>query len=117
VINGQTLASTLSGGVRMDVSGRATVIAVNPSNPDDVWLGTANGGVWHSTTGGAQWAAMSDNEESLAIGAIALAGCKATGCSTIYAGTGENAIRRDTYYGAGLLIGNLACPASISFSG
>ena len=103
VANGQTFDPN----TRVDVSGRATVIAVNPFNPDDVWLGTANGGVWHSTTGGAHWAAMSDNEESLAIGAIALAGCNAIRCSTVYAGTGENAIRRDTYYGAGLLIGSL----------
>src|SRR5262249_33565077 len=27
------------------------------------------------------------------------------GCATIYAGTGENSIRRDTYYGMGLLVG------------
>ena len=30
-------------------SGRATVIAVNPFNYQDVWLGTATGGVWHTT--------------------------------------------------------------------
>ncbi|HMF10170.1 MAG TPA: hypothetical protein VKJ00_13600, partial [Thermoanaerobaculia bacterium] len=29
------------------------------------------------------------------------------GCLTIYAGSGENAIRRDTYYGAGLLVGSV----------
>jgi photosystem II stability/assembly factor-like uncharacterized protein len=100
VAGGQTFGS------RVDVSGRATVIAVNPSNADDVWLGTANGGVWHSTNGGINWRPMSDYEESLAIGSIALSGCGASGCSVIYAGTGENAIRRDTYYGAGLLIGS-----------
>src|SRR5205823_4062722 len=27
------------------------------------------------------------------------------GCATIYVGTGENSIRRDTYYGMGLLVG------------
>src|SRR5690349_13512440 len=100
VAGGQTFGS------RVDVSGRATVIAVNPSNADDVWLGTANGGVWHSTNGGVNWRPMSDFEESLAIGSIALSGCGVSGCSVIYAGTGENAIRRDTYYGAGLLIGS-----------
>jgi hypothetical protein len=35
----------------------------------------------------------------------ALDGCSANGCAVIYAGTSENAIRRDTYYGMGLLIG------------
>jgi photosystem II stability/assembly factor-like uncharacterized protein len=99
--NGQTNDDS-----RVHASGRATVIAVNPANPNDVWLGTAGGGVWHSTNGGVNWLPMSDNEASLAIGSIALDGCSANGCSVIYAGTGENGIRRDTYYGMGLLIGS-----------
>ena len=32
-------------------TGRATSIAVNPQNPDDVWIGTAGGGVWHLVGG------------------------------------------------------------------
>ena len=86
-------------------SGRATAIAVNPLNKNDVWIGTAGGGVWHSTNGGSLWTPMSDDQLSLAIGSIALAGCSASHCTAVYAGTGENAIRRDTYYGAGLLVG------------
>jgi uncharacterized repeat protein (TIGR01451 family) len=87
------------------VSGRATAVAVNPNNSQDVWLGTAGGGVWHSADGGEHWKAMSDHQPSGAIGALALDDCGATYCTTVYAGTGENAIRRDTYYGAGLLVG------------
>src|SRR6266567_8250269 len=67
VSNGQTY-----GAGRVNVSGRATVIAVNPSNPNDVWLGTATGGLWHSSNGGVNWLPMSDNEASLSIGALAL---------------------------------------------
>ena len=74
-------------------------------NPDDVWIGTASGGVWHSLDGGLNFEPESDQEDGLAIGAIALDGCSASGCTRIFAGTGENAIRRDTYYGAGLLVG------------
>jgi hypothetical protein len=99
ILNGQTFSG------RNNASGRATAIAVNPANPNDVWLGTAHGGVWHTTDGGAHWLPMSDDQASLAVGAITLDGCASTGCATIYAGTGENAIRRDTYYGMGLLIG------------
>ncbi|MFN0087491.1 MAG: HYR domain-containing protein [Blastocatellia bacterium] len=101
IIDGQTY-----GGGRVDVSGRTSSITVNPMNPNDVWLGTANGGVWHSVNGGVNWGPMSDNEASLSIGSIALADCATGGCARIYAGTGENAIRRDTYYGVGLLIGS-----------
>jgi photosystem II stability/assembly factor-like uncharacterized protein len=88
------------------VSGRATAIAFNPSRIDEVWLGTATGGVWHTLDGGLNWEPESDREDSLAIGAMAVDGCNAAGCAVIYAGTGENAIRRDTYYGAGLLVGS-----------
>ena len=63
--------------------------------------------MWHSTDGGATWAPKSDDQPSLAIGSLALAGCGANGCLSIYAGTGENAIRRDTYYGKGLLVGSV----------
>jgi hypothetical protein len=47
---------------------------------------------------------MSDNTPSLAIGALVLDERVSGKCPLVYAGTGENAIRRDTYYGAGLLI-------------
>jgi hypothetical protein len=99
ILNGQTFMG------RNHVSGRATAFAVNPANPNDIWLGTANGGVWHTSDGGAHWLPMSDDQASLAIGAITLDGCTSAECATVYAGTGENAIRRDTYYGMGLLIG------------
>ncbi len=90
------------------VSGRASAIAVNPENADDIWLGTAAGGVWHSLDGGANWEPESDREDALAIGAIALEDCTADGCAAIWAGTGENAVRRDTYHGAGLLVGGIS---------
>jgi hypothetical protein len=88
-------------------SGRAGPIAVNPENGAQVWIGTAQGGVWYTPNAGIDWYPMSDKEASLAIGAIVLADCDAAGCSTIYAGTGENAIRRDTFHGVGLLVGTL----------
>jgi len=87
------------------VSGRASAIAVNPQNGQQVWLGTAAGGVWFTPDGGQSWQPLSDKVPSLAVGSIRLDDCDAAGCATLYVGTGENAIRRDTYHGAGLLIG------------
>ena len=88
------------------VSGRATAIAVNPFDGDQVWLGTAQGGIWFSPDAGTTWYPMTDGMGALAIGAIAVAGCDAVRCTKVFAGTGENAIRRDTYYGRGLLVGS-----------
>jgi hypothetical protein len=62
-------------------TGRTTSIAVNPQNPDDVWIGTAGGGVWHFS--GGKWFPMSDDQASLAIGSLALTGCSSTGCAKI----------------------------------
>lgn len=97
-------------------SGRATVIAVNPKNPEDVWLGTATGGVWHSSnipfqdylsqdnqSLEYQWTPKTDNASSLSIGSILLEDCSDERCDTVWVGTGENNIRRDTYYGSGLM--------------
>src|ERR1700693_5140170 len=92
----------------VDTSGRSSTIAVNPANPNELWVGTSSGGVWHSTNGGANFTPISDNVASLAIGSIAVDNCTAAGCGVIYAGTGENSIRRDTYYGMGLLIGQVS---------
>ena len=52
------------------VSGPASAIAVNPQNENEIWLGTAAGGVWHSRDGGANWepeSARRAKERSLAL--------------------------------------------------
>jgi hypothetical protein len=98
------------------VTGRASSMAINPMNPDDIWVGAASGGVWRSTDRGLNWKPMSDYEASLAIGALALHGCDTMGCDVIFAGTGENAIRRDTLRGAGLLIGRVTGIEFLTFS-
>ena len=50
-------------------SGRTIAIAVHPTNPNLVYVGTAQGGLYRSTDGGAVWTALMDNALSLAIGA------------------------------------------------
>jgi len=85
-------------------SGRANAIVVNPANPDEVWLGTAAGGVWHSRDAGVTWQPLTDGAQSLSVGAIAVEGCNVDGCTRIWVGTGENSLRRDTGYGGGFLL-------------
>jgi len=91
--NGQTTG-------RVDpVSGRVTAIAVHPTNPDIVYVGTAQGGVYRSLNGGATWIPIFDQAFSLAIGALALA---PSNPSTLYVGTGEGNFSLDCFFGVGL---------------
>ena len=82
------------------VSGRVTALAVDPTNPDVVYLGSAEGGVWKTTDGGSTWAPLTDNQPSLAVGSIAV---DPSNPSTIYVGTGEENFNGDAYFGAGVL--------------
>jgi hypothetical protein len=91
--NGQTLTVTTP------VSGRVTAIDVHPTNPDIVYIGTAQGGVYRSLDGGVTWTALLDNALSLAIGAVRVAPSQP---DTVYIGTGEPNFSTDSYYGVGV---------------
>jgi uncharacterized repeat protein (TIGR01451 family) len=93
VLGGQTPSSRA-------VSGRIASAAVDPSNAAHWLVGAAQGGVWETTDSGSTWAARTDAQASLAMGAIAFA---RSNPSTIYAGTGEANFSGDSYEGAGLL--------------
>ena len=57
------------------VSGRVSAIAVDPTDPNTVYCGGAQGGVWKTTNALAAsptWTPISDFEASLAIGDIAI---------------------------------------------
>lgn len=92
--NGQAL----SGG-DVSVSGRVTALVVDPTNGNNVYLGTAQGGVWRSLDGGTNWSSIFDNAQSLAIGALALAPSDPT---ILYVGTGEFNGCGDCFFGVGL---------------
>lgn len=82
------------------VTGRVADVAVDPSNPDHWLIGAAQGGVWETSEAGATWIPRTDNEASLAMGAIAFA---PSNPNIIYAGTGEAVFSADAYGGGGLL--------------
>jgi len=91
-----------TGGFFSPVTGRIMTIAVDPSDStgNTVLIGGAMGGIWRSTDAGAHWTAVGDQNASLAMGSIAFAHSNP---SIVYAGTGEQALAFDTYYGAGVL--------------
>src|SRR6266851_1689465 len=88
-----------NGGGSIPVSGRVTTVVVDPTNPNKVYLGAAQGGVWRSLDGGATWVSIFDSAQSLAIGALALAPSDTT---TLYVGTGEFNGCGDCFFGVGL---------------
>jgi hypothetical protein len=97
-------------------SGRVTAIVVDPTDVtgNTVFIGGAAGGVWKTTTGGISvngapaWTPLTDNQASLAIGALAIAidptNLQDANHRVIYVATGEQAgLGFDAYYGAGVI--------------
>lgn len=80
-------------------SGRVTAIAIHPTNPNIVYVGTAQGGLYRTLDGGATWTPLLDDALSLAIGSIAIAPSDPT---IVYVGTGESAFSGDSFYGVGI---------------
>ena len=67
------------------ISGRVEDVAVDPSNPNHWLAAGVQGGIWSTYDGGTTWKAVSDDQPTLAMGAIAFARSKP---SVVYAGTG-----------------------------
>ena len=86
-------------GSQLPVSGRTISIAVHPTNPNIVYVGTAQGGLYRTIDGGVSWTPLLDNALSLAIGSVAISPSQP---ETIYVGTGEHNFSIDSYFGAGL---------------
>jgi len=92
--NGQVVAGT-----QLPVSGRTISIAVHPTNPDLVYVGTAQGGLYRSSNGGTTWTPLMDGALSLAIDTIEIAPSQP---DTIFVGTGEAGFSADSFFGVGL---------------
>ena len=92
--NGQVVS-----GSQLAVSGRTISIAVHPTDPDIVYVGTAQGGLYRSLNGGTTWVPLLDNALSLAINTVAIAVSQP---NTIFIGTGEANFSADSYFGVGI---------------
>lgn len=81
-------------------AGRVTALATVPGSPDVVYLGAAQGGAWKTTDGGVNWTPLTDGQDSLAVGAIAI---DPSNTNVVYVGTGEANQSCDSHYGVGVL--------------
>src|SRR5262245_46523113 len=109
--NGQVAVSP---GSPVPVSGRVTAIAVDPTNADTVYVGTAQGGLYRSMDGGSTWLALMDSALSLAIGAITI---DPTDPTIVFVGTGEGNFSIDSFFGVGLYIITAATSAGPVLNG
>lgn len=81
------------------MSGRVTAIDVVQSDPDIMYVGTASGGLWKSTSGGIKWAPVFDKEVTASVGAVAI---QQSNPSVIWVGTGEGNPRNSLNGGYGI---------------
>ena len=83
-----------------NISSRIVSGVYDPTNPNIMYIGPANGGVWKTTDGGIVWFPLTDQQASLSMGAIEI---DPANTNIIYAGTGEATYSAASYYGRGLL--------------
>ena len=81
------------------MSGRVTSIDVVETNPEIIYVGTASGGIWKSTSGGIKWDPIFEKELTASIGAVAI---QQSNPSIIWAGTGEGNPRNSLNGGFGI---------------
>lgn len=81
------------------MSGRVVDVDVNPSDPTEMLVAYASGGLWHTTNNGNSLTPIMDNAGTINLGDIAVD----WDSKTIWAGTGENNSSRSSYAGIGLL--------------
>ena len=80
-------------------SGRVTAIAIDPTDANIAYVGTAQGGLYRTLNGGSTWTPLLDNALSLSIGSVAIAPSDHT---TVFVGTGEASFSSDSFFGVGV---------------
>lgn len=75
-----------------NIGGRTRVLVVNPDQPDVMYTGGVSGGIWKTTTGGAEWEPIGDDLANIAVNALAM---DPRNHDVLYAGTGEGYFREE----------------------
>src|SRR6056300_689934 len=81
------------------MSGRVTAIDVVTNQSDILYVGTASGGIWKSTSGGIDWTPLFQDQVTASIGAIAI---QQSNPDVIWIGTGEGNPRNSLNGGYGV---------------
>lgn len=81
------------------MSGRVTAIDVVQKDPDLIYVGSASGGLWRSTSGGVTWEPIFDEQPAASIGALAI---DQNVPDIIWVGTGEGNPRNSQTSGNGV---------------
>ena len=81
----------VEGILNQEVVGAVHAVAAHPSDADTLYIGTANGGIWkttNATSASPTWSPLTDNNESLSIGALEFDPTDGTN-QTLVAGVGN----------------------------
>ena len=81
------------------MSGRITSIDVVNSDSDIMFVGTASGGLWKSTSGGVTWKPVFNDQVTASVGAVAI---QQSNPDVIWVGTGEGNPRNSLNGGYGI---------------
>jgi len=81
------------------MSGRVTTIDVVNNAPDNIYVGTASGGVWKSSSGGIDWTPIFNDQITASIGALKI---QQSNPDVIWVGTGEGNPRNSLNGGYGI---------------
>ena len=84
--------------IRVNVTGRISAIEIDPTDPNKVYVGAAQGGVYRSLNGGTTWTPIFDTAQTLAIGTLNLDPVN----GWLWVGTGEANGSADSFAGVGL---------------
>ena len=83
----------------VNIEGRITTVAIHPTDPQTVYAGTANGGLWKSNDFCQNWSSVFDDQNTSSVGAVAI---DPVNPEIIYCGTGEPNSLRSYYPGTGI---------------
>ena len=79
--------------------GRVVALAVNPLDHTEYYVGAGHGSLWKTTNNGITFSPVFDNQNSYAIGAIAI---DPSNPNVVWVGTGENNNQNNVIYGDGV---------------